>query len=72
MLLRDYLHFKKISALKFAQDIGAHPNHIRQIANGHREPGLELAVKIFHATNGEVKIRELKPSYKGPLCEFME
>lgn len=59
MNLRDYLHFKRITAADFAKKIGVSANYIRMIANGRKIPGLFLSKAIEEGTNGEVKKEEI-------------
>lgn len=60
MNLRSYLKHGQCSQL--ANICGVSTAMIRQISCGSRQPSLELALRISHATNGEVTIFELAPA----------
>jgi hypothetical protein len=59
MNLRDYLHFKRLSAVEFSKKVGVSANYIRMLANGQAKAGVSLAKIIEIETNGEVKPNEI-------------
>jgi DNA-binding XRE family transcriptional regulator len=59
MKLLDHLKAVGKQVPEFADDIGESRNTIRKIAYGQRQPSLELAVKITHATGGIVTAADM-------------
>ena len=57
MTLEKYLRDKGIRASAFAEQVGASASTITRIMRGERGIGLELAVRIERATEGQVPIR---------------
>lgn len=60
MKLKEYLEKNKISALKFSFSCGTDAAAIYAIVKGIRRPQQALAERIEKATNGEVKVVELR------------
>jgi DNA-binding transcriptional regulator YdaS (Cro superfamily) len=60
MKLRDYLHFNRITAGKFADQLGVHRNHLRSINRGVLKCGIKLATQIEVLTGGQVSIEDLR------------
>lgn len=59
MKLLDHLKAVGKQVPEFADEIGEARNTIRKIAYGQRQPSLELAVKISHATGGKVTAADM-------------
>ena len=59
MKLSDYLERESLTASRFAAHLGVEPSTITRLINGERGCSLDLAIRIEHATDGEVAPREL-------------
>ncbi|HET7411645.1 MAG TPA: helix-turn-helix transcriptional regulator [Pararhizobium sp.] len=67
MKLRTYLKEHSETATAFASRIGVSVSSVSRLANGKREPDLELALKIRDATGGLVQFEDmLKPANDPP------
>lgn len=60
MKLRDYLHFNRLTARKFADILGISHNHLRAVNRGQFSPSVELAQKIEIMTGGQVTVAEMR------------
>mgnify|MGYP003463020096 CR=1 FL=1 len=60
MILRDYMHFNRLSCKELAKVLDIHPVYLSAIKNGKRKPGYELSLKIYIFTGGNVDVKDLR------------
>ena len=59
MKLSEYLKKNKISQEKFAELVGVTRPFITNIANGKKNPSIQLAGRIEEVTKGKVTLKDL-------------
>ena len=62
MNLKSYIMSLSNSELQdIATAAGTKPVYLKQIANGHRQPSPQLALKLSNVTNGLLRLTEMRP-----------
>lgn len=67
MKLSDYLEFLDASERQaFADRAGTTVDYLQQLKGGHRKPSVELSRRFVSASNGKLKLHELRPDIWAP------